>query len=419
MPFNRLIWFLFFTQPFWGFFLPTSIPFWFLLMVVGLFYRLESGIHWTTYEKVLVLIPLASFLGWIVTGSFTTGSLWPARQVLQTFLFAFGVLSTIQDRDDVLAFVSMGKWFALGALLLSFYSLLAGRYFTTGHFDLTTGMERAGGWTEIPNAFSSFIVLSVLFSWFAYAMRKSLPALAVFLVSLLMLLTTLSRNGILSVVGFVVVWFGIGIGKSASDNRGSRFTRMFKLALALGAVSIVLSELLGPLVVGTMTRDIRYSGGELSNMRLSFWLAHLSVMPSWNALDLIFGINYHMIGSNLRYGLENNLGIFLSPQTMEQVSYVENGFLYVLLGSGILGFALLTSLIVISVRSSKAILGYLGNAERRIAVFVLAAIVAFVIQSMLMDFAYLSVTVYYYTLMGLSVRLSRSIGSREKVSHAI
>ena len=189
--FKRIIWILFFTQPFWGYPLPTSLPFWILVIFFSLVVYFTSGKRMTIFEKLLLLFVILSVLGWLIVSKFIAVTFFSdSRNVLQHFIFAFSILLTIQSVEDIKTFLSDSKWFAWGTLIFSIFSILNGSFFNTGNYDSFSGFERAGGWTGIPNAYSTFLVLSILISFYQYKIESIKKYKYVLTILILFLLTT-------------------------------------------------------------------------------------------------------------------------------------------------------------------------------------------------------------------------------------
>ena len=107
------------------------------------------------------------------------------------------------------------------------------------------------------------------------------------------------------------------------------------------------------------------------------------------------GVNYDNIVENL----ENGLGYRFPNFILTKISPVENGFLYVFIGSGAIGLLLLILILIKSWKNLKK-----SELNEKFVRFIKGMIVAMIVQAMFMDFMYLGIKTYYFVFMGLSYK---------------
>jgi hypothetical protein len=395
---KRIIWILFFTQQFWGFYLPTSLPVWFAIIVMSLIIYFNSKNRITSFEKLLISFIIFSVLGWVITDNISLVNFnSDSRNVLQHFIFALSVLLTIQSPNDINTFLKDAKWFVWGTIIFSFLSVFNGTFFNTGNVDSTSGFERAGGWIGIPNAYSAFIVLSIIISLYQLKIIGLKRYKYLIVILFIFLLTTLSRNGFVAALVFTFYF----LYKYYVNNKKKRNNSMLKPAVKFAIISsivvIILLSNFQEVIEGAMNRDITIDRGDLKNTRLLFWTAQFIAIGDWNFEKVIFGVNYDNILNNLEYGL----GYRLPQQIVLISSPVENGALYVFIGSGAIGLLLLILMYVFAWRNLNK-----PEVKKEISYFIKGLILALLIQTMFMDFMYLGIKTYYFAFLGLSFKFT-------------
>jgi hypothetical protein len=393
---KRFIWILFFTQPFWGFFLPTSVPFWIAIFFISLIIKQSSNNEFSLIEKLLFSFVVLSFIGWYLGNqlhSFAYNS--ASRDVLQHFIFAFSILLTIQSANDVENFLIDSKWFIWGTLIFSFFSILSGSFFNTSLIDSSSGFERAGGWIGIPNAYSTFLVFAIILCFYHYKI-KLVKIYKYLLVPLfIFLLLTLSRNGFIAIIIFFIYFTNIFSFKDKLNSKTLMFRNITKYLVILSIITFIFFSNFQNIIEGAFNRDIDFSQGELQNARILFWGAQLMAVSQWNGTQYLVGVNYDNILENLEHGL----GYRFPNEVLLKISPVENGFLYTFIGSGAIGFIILILMIIKSWKNLNR-----PELNEKFVRFIKGMILAMIVQAMFMDFMYLGIKTYYLVFMGLSYK---------------
>jgi len=295
---------------------------------------------------------------------------------------------------------------------MSLYSMSIGMYFKTYNIDQFSGFERAGGWIGIPNAFAPFPVLSIVFCWYKYKIERKKLYLLLTGIFLFMILTTLSRNAMLAAILFFFIWSYFEGKKTKIMTFTKKYKNIIKAGFIFGIIVCLLLKFWGYTIEQAVFRDINISGRTIQSVRFSFWNAHLISMTHWSISEWFFGIGYE----NLRNNLEQGLGYYIPAEMWQNISSAENGFFHLFLGSGIVGLLIIIILITISIRKSFRILNGQDQHLNLIGLLSISTIFVLITQALFTDFMYMGITVYYYTIMGLTVKTERFIkmGKSEK-----
>ena len=397
--FQNIIWFFFYTQPFitiqFGY---TTLSI--VLVITGLIY-LGSSFRINSYELILFLIPVVSVIFWIFLGKLEINELFDRDKhrflyyTLLPFLVAFGILKTINSNKDIICFLKMSFWYVIGVLVLSIISICTGDFFKTGHIDIT-GFERAGGWTHIPNVYSTYLVLAVMFCYLQYMFSKKLIYIYIMILFLIFLVLTVSRNGLLGAILFFFCFYYYNNKTVVINSIGSRVKKLPSMLFMIITACIIVFTIYGNIFIGLFTRFIG-KNILLENGRVGWWLAHFNSMSHWQVTDFLFGIYYNNLLNNLIHGLP----YVIPKESYGTFSTVENGFLYFFLSSGIVGFSMLLFLIFKTVRKALQIINKKDKQHLVIAIFTISFIASISIQAFFTDYMYMSNIVYFYTIMGV------------------
>ena len=239
---KRFIWILFFTQPFWGFYLPTSVPFWIVIFFISLIIKQNSKNEFSPIEKLLFAFMVLSVLGWYLGNQLHSfGYNSASRDVLEHFIFAFSILLTIQSATNVENFLIDSRWFIWGTLIFSLFSISSGSFFNTNLIDESSGFERAGGWIGIPNAYSTFLVFAIILCFYHYRIKLARTYKYLLIILFVFLLLTLSRNGFLAILVFFIYFTNIFSIKDKLNSKKLLLIKITKYSIILFVLMFTLT----------------------------------------------------------------------------------------------------------------------------------------------------------------------------------
>ncbi len=332
---------------------------------------------------------------------------------LQAYRVWFGLLRAeiflffVVEASDLAVLGDTARWYIWSTVVLMAGFAATGAFFQSGHY-LSSGVERAGGFYGVPNAFSPVCVLLFAVAFWQYHRKPALRYAVAALIALVSLFLTFTRNGWLALVVFLSAWYYLA--RRVKSRGQPRRGWVALVAAALGLVLLAYSKraYIAEQIAATVLRDVSLGdqgiGAGVLGTRFVFLVAQFQSYAGAPLLEKIFGQGYESLFLSLIR--------FVDPrQTFvagTQFSAVENSYLYALFGGGVVAFAVVLLIHYRGIAASWRLYRRSGSLEESLYFrFSTALLLAYVPQMLLMDMLYTQLNiVFLYFFAGVALKLA-------------